>query len=58
MWQPFTEEHQQFRKLVKDFTNKEITPHADEWEQSGCFPNEVFLKAGHQTANPTPTHFR
>jgi len=46
MWQPFTEEHQQFRKLVKDFTNKEITPHADEWEQSGCFPNEVFLKAG------------
>jgi citronellyl-CoA dehydrogenase len=46
MWQPFTEEHQQFRKLVKDFAEKELAPHADAWEESECFPNEVFKKAG------------
>jgi citronellyl-CoA dehydrogenase len=46
MWQPFTEEHQQFRKLVRDFVDKELAPHADEWEESGCFPNEVFRRAG------------
>jgi citronellyl-CoA dehydrogenase len=46
MWQPFTEEHQQFRKLVRDFAEKELAPHAEEWEKSGCFPNWVFKKAG------------
>ncbi len=46
MWQPFSEEHQQFRKLVRDFAEKELAPHAEEWEKSGCFPNWVFKKAG------------
>ncbi len=46
MWQPFTEEHQQFRKLVRDFAEKELLPHAEEWEKSGCFPDWVFKKAG------------
>ena len=30
MWQPFTEEHEQFRKTVRQFAEKEIAPHADE----------------------------
>jgi citronellyl-CoA dehydrogenase len=46
MWQPFTEEHQQFRKLVRDFAEKELAPHAEEWEHAGLFPNEVFKRAG------------
>lgn len=46
MWQPFTEEHQQFRKLVRDFAEKELAPNAAEWEASGCFPSSVFKRAG------------
>ncbi len=46
MWQPFSEEHQQFRKLVRDFAEKELAPHAEEWEASGCFPGWVFKRAG------------
>jgi citronellyl-CoA dehydrogenase len=46
MFQPFTEEHEQFRKLVRDFAEKELAPHADEWEASLCFPSSVFKRAG------------
>lgn len=46
MWQPFTEEHQQFRKLVRDFVEKDLAPNAPEWEESGCFPSSVFKRAG------------
>ena len=30
MWQPFTEEHQQFRKTVRAFAEKELAPHVEE----------------------------
>jgi citronellyl-CoA dehydrogenase len=46
MWQPFTEEHQQFRKTVRAFAEKELAPHVEEWEESECFPNWVFKRAG------------
>jgi len=46
MWQPFTEEHQHFRKLVRDYVEKDLVPNASEWEASGCFPNAVFKRAG------------
>jgi citronellyl-CoA dehydrogenase len=43
----FTEEHQQLRRTVRDFVEKEINPHVDEWEKAGAFPaHEVFKKAG------------
>src|SRR5262245_49461415 len=43
----FTEEHQQLRRTVRDFVEKELNPHVDEWEQKGAFPaHEVFKKAG------------
>ncbi|MBE7451016.1 MAG: acyl-CoA dehydrogenase family protein [Kofleriaceae bacterium] len=43
----FTEEHHQLRKTVRDFVDKEINPHVDEWEKAGAFPaHEVFAKAG------------
>ena len=46
MWQPFSEEHEQFRQTVKAFAEKELQPHVEEWEESGCFPNSVFKRAG------------
>ncbi|HVK88928.1 MAG TPA: acyl-CoA dehydrogenase family protein [Kofleriaceae bacterium] len=43
----FTEEHDQLRRTVRDFVEKELNPHVDEWEKAGAFPaHEVFKKAG------------
>jgi alkylation response protein AidB-like acyl-CoA dehydrogenase len=42
----FTEEHEMFRKSVRDFVEKEILPHADLWEEQEDFPNELFKKMG------------
>lgn len=43
----FTFEHDAFRKLVRDFAEKEIGPYAQKWEEDGCFPaHELFLKMG------------
>ncbi len=46
MFQPFSEEHAEFRKTVRAFAEKELAPHVEEWEESGCFPNSVFKRAG------------
>jgi citronellyl-CoA dehydrogenase len=43
----FTEEHSHLRRTVREFVDKEINPHVDEWEKAGAFPaHEVFAKAG------------
>lgn len=43
----FTEEHQQLRRTVRDFVEKEINPHVDKWEREGSFPgHELVKKAG------------
>ena len=43
----FTEEHEMFRKTVRDFVDREIAPHALEWEAAGIFPaHELFGKMG------------
>lgn len=46
MWQPFTEEHDQFRKTVRQFAEKELLPNAEAWEADEMFPNWVFKRAG------------
>ncbi len=46
MLSPFREEHEQFRKTVRQFVEKELAPYADEWEKAEIFPNEVFKRAG------------
>lgn len=46
MFQPFSDEHEQFRKTVRAFAEKELAPQVDEWEETGCFPNSVFKRAG------------
>jgi len=43
----FTEEHHMFRKTLRDFVEREINPHAEEWEEAGTFPaHELFPKLG------------
>jgi citronellyl-CoA dehydrogenase len=46
MLNPFREEHEQFRKTVRQFALKELAPYADEWEKAELFPNHVFKRAG------------
>jgi citronellyl-CoA dehydrogenase len=46
MFQPFRDEHVQFRATVRAFVEREIRPHSDQWEKDRLFPNEVFRKAG------------
>ncbi len=41
---PFTEEHEQFRTVVRSFVEKELLPHSAQWERERWFPNEVFAK--------------
>ena len=43
----FTDEHKMLAKTVKDFVERDINPHVEEWEREGAFPaHEVFKKAG------------
>src|SRR5205809_455269 len=39
---PFTPEHQMFRRTLRDYVEKELAPHALEWDEAGIFPREVF----------------
>jgi citronellyl-CoA dehydrogenase len=41
----FTEEHAMLRETVKQFCQKEIAPHAEEWDEAGIFPRELFKQA-------------
>ncbi len=39
------EEHEAFRKVVRDLVEREINPYCDEWEAAGIFPaHELFPK--------------
>ncbi len=43
----FSEEHEMFRRSLRSFIEKEIAPHADEWEEKGEFPHrEIFRRFG------------
>jgi citronellyl-CoA dehydrogenase len=41
----FTRDHQEFRRSVRGVLAREVTPHADEWEQAGSFPAHAVFKA-------------
>jgi citronellyl-CoA dehydrogenase len=43
---PFSDEHEMFRKTVRDFVTREITPNAESWEEIGEVPRKVFRKLG------------
>jgi len=42
----FSEEHNIFRKSVRDFVKKEIRPYAEEWEDAEIYPREMFKRMG------------
>lgn len=42
----FTEEHQLFRESLKDFLQKEVVPHIEEWESSGTIDRAIWKKFG------------
>ena len=42
----FTEEHELFRKSLKDFLQKEVVPHVDQWEEERKIPKEIWKKMG------------
>ena len=43
----FTEEHELFRKTVRNLVDSKINPHVDQWEADGVFPaHEVFQTLG------------
>jgi long-chain-acyl-CoA dehydrogenase len=42
----FTEEHEAFRDLVREFLAREVTPFHAQWEKDKIVPREVWLKAG------------
>ncbi len=41
---PFTQEHEDFREAVRRFVERELRPHAEEWEDARWFPNDVFTR--------------
>jgi len=43
---PFTEEHEELRASLRSFVEKEIRPHAPEWEAAQEFPRELFNRMG------------
>lgn len=42
----FNEEHQLFRESLKDFLQKEVVPHIDDWEASGVIDRSIWTKFG------------
>ena len=45
---PFTAEHEELRESVRGFIDRELAPHAQQWEEERWFPNEVFPKMAAQ----------
>ena len=41
-----TPEHEQFRRTVRDFAEKEIAPHSAQWDRDHHFPVDVVQKMG------------
>ena len=42
----FTEEHDLFRETFRDFLNKEVKPHINQWEKAGELPKSIFKRFG------------
>ncbi|HEY1834368.1 MAG TPA: acyl-CoA dehydrogenase family protein [Solirubrobacteraceae bacterium] len=45
---PFTDEHEELRASARGFIQRELAPHAREWEDDEWFPNDVFGKLAAQ----------
>jgi acyl-CoA dehydrogenase len=45
---PFTDEHEALRESVRGFLERELAPHAQDWEEAEWFPDEVFPRMAAQ----------
>src|SRR2546425_6143793 len=41
----FTEDHEELRRSIRAFVDKEIVPHVDEWEET-TFPDSIVRRMG------------
>src|SRR2546429_8295268 len=41
----FTEEHEELRRSIRAFVDREIVPHVDEWEET-TFPDSIVRRMG------------
>lgn len=42
----YTEEHDLFRRITRDFVASEITPNVNEWDEAEEFPRDLYRKVG------------
>ncbi len=42
----FSKAHEMVRRSVREFVDKAIRPHIDDWEEEGAFPEELYRQAG------------
>ena len=42
----FTQDHEDFRLLVRDFITREVVPVYEQWRQDGLVPRELFTRLG------------
>lgn len=42
----FTDDHDAFRQLARDFVDKEVVPQYPQWEKAGRMPRDVFKQMG------------
>ncbi len=54
----FKEEHVAFRRVMQDFADAEIAPHAREWDRTGSFPLDAVGKMGDLGLFGLPFHER
>ncbi|MBF0240437.1 MAG: acyl-CoA dehydrogenase family protein [SAR324 cluster bacterium] len=45
MEENFTESHRLLRQMLRNFVQREIMPHINEWEEAELFPGELYKKA-------------
>lgn len=41
----FSEEHEQFRSMLRDFVSREIAPFVNEWDEAETFPRSLYKRA-------------
>ena len=41
-----TQDHEDFRRVVRDFAEQEIAPHVEQWDQESHFPTHLIPKMG------------
>jgi acyl-CoA dehydrogenase len=44
--EPFTDDHEVFRRTVRAFCEAELAPHAKAWDDAGVFPEALFRRFG------------